>query len=111
MARKRQKLTPDNGFVTYLRTSDEEVQSPERSQAAQRRDIFQRLVSYHDLPDLGEYVDNFTGTSADRVNYQRLLTDARKGWFSHVFASTPDRFGRDDVEALRAIDEMTKLGI
>jgi DNA invertase Pin-like site-specific DNA recombinase len=111
MARKRQRLTPDSGFVKYLRTSDEEVQSPERSQAAQRRDIFQRLVSYLSLSDLGEYVDNYTGTSADRKHYQRLLTDARQGKFSHVFASTPDRFGRDDVEALRAIDEMTRLGI
>jgi len=94
-----------------LRTSNEEVQSPERSQEAQRRDIDQRLIQYHQLPHLGEYVDNFTGTSADRKNYQRLLTDARKGSFSHVFASVPDRFGRDDVEALRAIDEMTRLGI
>jgi len=39
------------------------------------------------------------------------LTDARQGSFSHVFASVPDHFGRDDVEALRAIDEMTRLGI
>lgn len=39
MARKRPRFTPESGFVQYLRTSDEEVQSPQRSQAAQRRDI------------------------------------------------------------------------
>lgn len=111
MARKRPRFTPESGFVQYLRTSDEEVQSPERSQAAQRRDIHQRLMSGHTLADLGEYVDNYTGTSADRKHYQQMLADARQGRFSHVFASTPDRFGRDDVEALRAIDEMTRLGI
>lgn len=111
MARKRQRLTPESGFVKYLRTSDEEVQAPERSQAAQRRDIDQRLLHYVQLLDLGEYIDNYTGTSADRKHYQQMLTDARQGRFSHVFASTPDRFGRDDVEALRAIDEMTRLGI
>lgn len=111
MPKKLKKLTSMPGFVKYLRTSDEDAQAPERSQDAQRRDMAQRLVSSHNMPDLGEYIDNYTGTSADRKNYQRLLTDARQGRFSHVFASVPDRFGRDDVEALRAIDEMTRLGI
>ena len=111
MPKKIKNLNAISGFVTYLRTSDEDAQAPERSQDAQRRDIRQRLLQIYKLPDLGEYVDNYTGTSADRKNYQRMLTDARAGKFSHVFASTPDRFGRDDVEALRAIDELTKLGI
>ncbi len=111
MSKKFKRIQSQSGFVTYLRTSDEEVQAPERSQAAQRRDIQQRLIAYHDIPPIREYIDNFTGTSADRKNYQRLLTDARQGVFSHVFTATPDRFGRDDVEALRAIDEMSRLGI
>ncbi len=111
MAKKTKRIQSQPGFVTYLRTSDAEVQAPERSQAAQRRDIQQRLIAHHDISHLGEYIDNFTGTSADRKNYQRLLSDARRGTFSHVFTATPDRFGRDDVEALRAIDEMTRLGI
>ena len=108
---KIKRVAAAPGFVTYLRTSDAEAQAPERSQAAQRRDIEGRLLKTYRLPDLGEYVDNFTGTTADRKHYQRLLTDARQGKFSHVFSSVPDRFGRDDVEALRAIDEMTGMGI
>jgi DNA invertase Pin-like site-specific DNA recombinase len=111
MARKTKRIVTLPGYVQYLRTSDEEAQAPERSQDGQRRDIGRLLQSYSELPDLGEYVDNFTGTSADRKNYQQMLRDARSGKFSHVFASTPDRFGRDDVEALRAIDELTALGI
>src|SRR5579859_4025137 len=99
------------GFVKYLRTSDEDAQAPERSQAAQRRDIQERLLRSYTLPDLGEYVDNFTGTSTDRKAYLRMLTDARLGKFSHVFSAVPDRFGRDDVEALRAIDELTQMGV
>lgn len=110
MRPKSKRIQPIAGYVKYLRTSDEDVQAPERSQAGQRRDI-QRLLIVFDLPDRGEYVDNFTGTSADRHNYQRMLSDARQGKFSHVFASVPDRFGRDDVEALRAIDELTALGV
>ena len=35
-----------SGFVTYLRTSSEEAQAPERSQDAQRRDIEQRLLQH-----------------------------------------------------------------
>ena len=108
---KTKRVVAAPGFVQYLRTSDEDAQAPERSQSAQRRDIQARLRNVYILPDLGEYVDNFTGTSADRKHYQRMLTDARLGKFSHIFASVPDRFGRDDVEALRAIDEMTSLGI
>ncbi len=109
--KKTKKIAVIPGYVTYLRTSDEDAQAPERSQDAQRRDIEQRLLRACKMPDLGEYIDNFTGTTADRKHYQRMLTDARAGKFSHVFAAVPDRFGRDDVEALRAIDEMTKLGI
>jgi len=108
---KIKRVNAVSGFVCYLRTSDEDAQAPERPQAAQRRDIEARLLKTYPLPKLDEYVDNFTGTSADRKHYQQLLTDARAGRFSHVFAAVPDRFGRDDVEALRAIDEMTKLGI
>ena len=108
---KIKRIAAEQGFVTYLRTSDEDAQAPERSQDAQRRDIKSRLLNTYKLPDLGEYIDNFTGTTADRKHYQRMLTDARLGKFSHVFAAVPDRFGRDDVEALRAIDEMTKMGI
>ena len=111
MARKTKRIVTLPGYVEYLRTSDEEAQAPERSQDGQRRDIGRLLQLYSDLTDLGEYVDNYTGTSADRRNYQQMLRDARSGKFSHVFAATPDRFGRDDVEALRAIDELTALGI
>lgn len=111
MPKKIKRLNATVGFVTYLRTSSEEAQAPERSQDAQRRDIQQRLLRAQSAPNLGEYVDNFTGTSADRKHYQRLLADARLGKFSYVFSATPDRFGRDDVEALRAIDEMTQMGI
>ncbi len=111
MVRKTKRIVTIPGYVQYLRTSDEEVQAPERSQNGQRRDIQRLLRIYPDLPELGEYVDNYTGTSADRKNYQQMLRDARQGKFSHVFAATPDRFGRDDVEALRAIDELTTLGL
>ena len=100
MPRKKTRLVLTPGWIMYLRTSDEEVQAPERSQSAQRRDIEKRLAAGIDLPYLNTYVDNFTGTSADRKHYQQMLADARHGKFSHIYAQIPDRFGRDDVEAL-----------
>lgn len=111
MARRKKRIVTKPGYVKYLRTSDEDAQAPERSQNGQRRDIERLIRAFADIPDLGEYVDNYTGTSSDRKQYQQMLTDGRAGNFSHIFASVPDRFGRDDVEALRAIDELTELGI
>ncbi len=111
MAKKSRRIAMEPGYAMYLRTSDEEVQSPERSQNAQRRNIEERLVRRYRLGLIETYTDNYTGTSADRRHYKRLLQDAREGKFSHVFSAAPDRFGRDDVEALRAIDELTAFGI
>ena len=41
---------------------------------------------------------------------QWLLEDARSGKFSHVIVERADRFGRNDTEALRAIDELDEFG-
>ncbi len=64
-----------------------------------------------DISALDRYADTFTGKVTDRKNYQRLLADARQGKFSHVAIAFVDRFGRNDVEGLRAFDELIALGI
>ena len=109
--KKKPRLSLVSGWVMYLRTSDEDAQAPERSQAGQRRMIHHALIQPSGLPLLDEYVDNYTGRATDRTHYQRLLADAREGKFSHVAVAFADRFGRNDVEALRAIDELTALGV
>jgi hypothetical protein len=61
---------------------------------------------------VNEYIDNLSGRYADnRPDYQRMLNDARAGLFSHVFVENAERFGRNDSEALTAIDELHALGI
>ncbi|MDQ7033691.1 MAG: recombinase family protein [Anaerolineae bacterium] len=60
---------------------------------------------------IGEYTDTETGTNPNRTHYQLMLRDARSGKFSHLAAENAERFGRDDAEALRAIDELDRLGI
>lgn len=112
MTKKKRRNHPlDNGFAIYLRTSDAEAQAPEKSQAGQRRVIEERILAASELPIIEIYADAYTGTSADRQNYQRMLTDARLGKFSHVAVAALDRFGRDIAEATRAIKELNELGI
>lgn len=112
MARKKKlRLTLTPGWALYLRTSDEEAQAPERSQASQRRMIHEQLCTNSDVPIVAEYADTFSGRATDRRSYQHLMADARLGKFSHVGVAFVDRFGRNDVEGIRAFDELINLGI
>ena len=108
---KSKKLQLNDGWAIYLRTSSDDNQAPERSQESQRRVIHEKLVADSGLPIIDEYADTYSGRSTDRANYQRLLADARQGRFSHVAVFAIDRFGRNDVECGRAVDELTALGI
>ncbi len=113
MARSRKKnlITPTPGWAIYLRTSDEEAQNPEASQSRQRFLIQRAVLDRSELPVIGEYVDVLTGRTPYRTSYQRMVDDARMGLFSHVIVERADRFGRNDTEALRAIDELDDFGV
>ena len=113
MGRRRSKrLPPQPGWAIYLRTSSEEAQNPENSQRRQRHAIEQSLFQRNRMPVYAEYVDNLSGRYANnRPGYQQMLEDARAGQFSHVAVENAERFGRNDTEALVAIDELHDLGI
>lgn len=113
MTRRYKNVQPSlvPGWAEYLRTSDEESQAPERSQGYQHRLNMQHLIEPSGLPLLATYADTMTGRKVNRINYQRLLADARLGKFSHVAVAFVDRFGRNDIEGLRAYDELIALGI
>ena len=102
---------PQPGWAIYLRTSSDENQKPELSRERQRTMIQMSFLDLYDLPIYGEYVDVLTGKDPRRKAYQQMLADARAGKFSHVVVERADRFGRDDTEALRAIDELHEFGI
>ncbi len=102
---------PQPGWAVYLRTSSEDHQKPELSRARQRSLIDGNVLDHSDLPVIDEYVDVLTGKTANRSGYQRMLADARSGKFSHVIVERADRFGRNDSEALRAIDELNEFGV
>lgn len=113
MPRRKRKMlpTPTAGWAVYLRTSSDENQKPELSRARQRYAIEKNVLERSDMPVYSEYIDVLTGTTPEREAYQRLLEDARSGKFSHVIVERADRFGRNDTEALRAIDELDEFGV
>ena len=113
MPSKKQKFVPSPslGWAVYLRTSSDENQKPELSRARQRYTIQKNVLDRSNIPVYEEYIDVLTGTTPEREAYQRLLEDARMGKFSHVIVERADRFGRNDTEALRAIDELDQFGV
>lgn len=99
------------GWATYLRVSDEDKQTPERSFAMQRQRIQEQLLSPSDIPFRHEYTDMLTGTTPNRNEYQQMLADAEAGRFSHLGLYRADRFGRNTVEGLQAATRLIGLGV
>lgn len=109
---KRKKLPPQPGWALYMRTSSEEAQNPENSQRRQRYTIERALLDASAMSVQQVYIDNLSGRYAvNRPGYQQMLEDARAGKFSHVAVENAERFGRNDTEALVAIDELHDLGV
>ena len=110
--RRKKQVSPQLGWAVYLRTSSEEAQNPENSHRRQRHAIEGSLFERIKMPVIREYIDNLSGRYADnRPGYQQMLEDARLGYFSHVAVENAERFGRNDTEALVAIDELHEFGI
>ena len=102
-------ITP--GWATYLRVSDEDKQTPERSFAMQRQRIQEQLLNSSDTPLYREYTDLLSGTNPNRKDYQQLLSDAEAGKFSHIGLYRADRFGRNTVEGLQAATKLISWGV
>jgi len=103
------QFTP--GWATYLRVSDEDKQTPERSFAMQRQRIQEQLLNPSDQPFYREYTDLLSGTNPNRKEYQQMLSDAEAGKFSHLGLYRADRFGRNTVEGLQAATKLISLGV
>lgn len=99
------------GWATYLRVSDEDKQTPERSFAMQRAKIEEQLLSPAKEPFIREYYDLLSGTNPNRKDYQQMLKDAEMGKFSHLGLYRADRFGRNTIEGLQAATKLISLGV
>ncbi len=61
---------------------------------------------------IGEYVDRAkTGTNFDRLEFQRMMHDAKSKKFSVVIVFAVNRFGRDSLQSKLYIKELNKMGI
>jgi len=105
------EVTLAPGWATYLRVSDEDKQSPERSFAMQRHRIQEQLLVPSQAPFKHEYRDKLTGANANRADYQQMQADAEAGRFSHLGMYRADRFGRNVVEGLQTANRLMGLGI
>ena len=105
------ETTNKPGWATYLRVSDEDKQTPERSFAMQRQRIQENLINSSEFPFQNEYRDMLTGTTPNRADYQKLIADAEDRKFSHLGLYRADRFGRDTVEGLQAATKLIGWGI
>jgi DNA invertase Pin-like site-specific DNA recombinase len=99
------------GWALYLRVSDEDRQSPERSFALQRDEIRRVLLRDSELPVVAEYEDRLTGTNYDRAQFQQMLTEAEAGRFDHLALYRVDRFGRDTAEGLTVAKRLRDWGV
>jgi len=99
------------GWATYLRVSDEDKQSPERSFSMQRKRIQEQLLIPSNMKVTQEYRDMLTGTNPNRADYQKMLADAQSGKFSHLGLYRADRFGRNAAEGLQAATKLIGMGI
>jgi len=99
------------GWATYLRVSDEDKQTPERSFAMQRQRIQEQLLNTSKVPHFKEYTDLLSGTTPNRKDYQKMLADAEVGRFSHLGLYRADRFGRNTMEGLQAATKLISLNV
>lgn len=100
------------GIAVYLRVSSDDKQHPDASFEYQRQRIQEAIDrSELDLPLTTEYTDILSGKNNNRPGLQRMLTDARKGLFTHLVVYSIDRIGRKTQDTLTIIDELTNLNV
>ncbi len=68
--------------------------------------------SNEDFRIVGIYIDVYSGSSVGgRPEYNRMLQDCRNGDIDVVYAKSVSRFGRDSLEAIKAIQELVTSGV
>lgn len=75
---------------------------------------YSELISSHDKWELVDiYADEgITGTSAKkRKDFQRMLSDCRKGKIDKILVKSISRFARNTAERLEAVRELKSLGV
>ncbi|SET03067.1 recombinase family protein [Anaerobranca gottschalkii] len=70
------------------------------------------IQSHSNWEYVGVYADEgITGTNSNRPEFQRLLTDARKGKIDLIITKSVSRFMRNTVELLEIVRELKSLNV
>lgn len=94
----------------YARVSTEE-QAKNYSIPAQL-DLLRNFAQANNYEIFKEYVDEgASGTASDRPQLQKLLGDAKRGYFKIVLVYRIDRFFRNTRKLLNAVDDLKKIEV
>ncbi len=108
----RERSTEIVRTAAYARVSSDS-QDQLNSFAAQIRYYTELLQNSADAIFVDMYADQgITGTSATkRPEFQRLMSDCRKGKIDRILTKSISRFGRNTPECLESVRELKALGI
>ncbi|MDR2775956.1 MAG: recombinase family protein [Tannerella sp.] len=97
--------------AAYCRVRNEEnEQSQSYTKQIQRYTDKFKIDPKYQLAEI--YADRESGTKADnREEFQRMLTDCRKGKIDRIYAKSVSRFARNAKESLTILRELKSLGI
>lgn len=98
--------------AAYARVSSDS-QDQLNSFAAQIRYYTELIQKSTDMIFVDMYADEgISGTSAaKRAEFQRLMSDCRKGKIDRILTKSISRFGRNTPECLETVRELKSLGI
>ena len=95
----------------YVRVSTREQAQKKTSIEAQERAL-REYAKYNKMDVIDIFIDDgYSGTTTDRPEFQRMLTEAQDGKFNVILTWKYDRFARNLIDQEITILELQKIGI
>lgn len=83
----------------YIRLSRDDGDGGESESIGNQRDILMRYIKENNLQFIDEYVDDgISGTTFERVGFQRMIADIEKQRINMVITKDLSRLGRDYIK-------------
>jgi len=91
----------------YLRLSREDLDNKKESESiTNQRELLIDFVNSQEFNLYDEYIDDgISGTTFDREDFNRMITDINKGLINTVITKDLSRLGRDYIEAGRYVEK------
>ena len=100
----------ENMVGIYMRLSKEDMQDGDSLSIENQKMMLTKFVREKGWTLVSEYVDDgYSGTSFERPDIQRLLSDAQLGKINTVVEKDLSRFGRNYIEVGQYIDYIFPL--